>query len=393
MAFSSRVTTELPNQVTNTDVANLRIVMKFAFVVNNYPPKIGGVELHVQSLASELVRQGHDALVITLAKQPSHRLDAGVEIISLKEYLRVADVLGFPALGTRRKLTKLFELHGVEIVSVHTRFFPMSFVGMRAAKKIGIPLILTEHGSDHVASDSPIIRWASRLIDFTLGRLNLRQANRVLGVSEDVITFVRRLAGVNATLFYNAIALPSENVHGPNIRSSFVFVGRMVAGKGWETFLDALKTLQMEGEHFDALLAGEGPDLNRVRSRIIELKLGGRVKALGRVSPTEVRTLLRNATLVNPTVLAEGFQTTLLESIAEGGRVLTFPVPGAQTLNNQGAPVTITQRSSAAELIALMRNALRQDWNPASSELIRQWCWPTRAAQYASIAQQVTNGN
>jgi len=164
--------------------------------------------LHVQALARELAAQGHQPLVVTLGDRHGPSIDQGVEVITLPERLRIANVLGFPPLGTRRRLNRLLRERSVEIVSVHTRFFPMSFIGVRAARRAALPVIHTEHGSDHVSSSNPMIYLASRLVDFSLGRAVLRGADRVLGVSDAVVAFVHRLAQVRATVFFNAILAP-----------------------------------------------------------------------------------------------------------------------------------------------------------------------------------------
>lgn len=375
--------------------------MRIAFVVNNYPPRTGGVELHVRSLATELTRLGHEVLVVTLGPDAGwSRTNTGpdtgsVEILTLPEHLRIADILGFPSLGTRRRLTQLLRERGIDIVSVHTRFFPMSYVGMRAARAARIPLIHTEHGSDHVASDSPLIRAASRLVDFTLGRAVLRNADRVLGVSESVTHFVRRLAGVNAEVFHNAVdAVPGEGpIPGSSESASrpahLVFVGRLVAGKGWRDFLEVVASLRSDHPELTAEILGDGADMTQLRARISELKLGDIVEVRGRVSQHEVRKALRGATLVNPSTLAEGFQTTVLESVIEGGRVATYRVPSAEVLLTQGANVTITDRKDASALTAAVAAVLRDPGAPAPSELIDGWSWPTRAKQFAEVCSAV----
>ncbi len=364
--------------------------MKFAFIVNNYPPRIGGVELHVQALATELVQQGHQALVVTLADRVTTSLDNGIMVNTLKEHFRTADILGFPGLGTSRKLAKLLKAESIDVVSIHTRFFPMSYVGLRAGLLAKIPVIHTEHGSDHVSSESPIIRWVSRIVDYTFGRAVLRRATRVLGVSEEVVKFVKSLAHVEATLFYNAIQLPSSPL---SLRMKhpghFVFVGRLVQGKGWETFIDGLHALQQRENSFRATIVGSGPDLSRVEDQIREFDLGNQVTVLGQIPQVDVREILRGSTLVNPTTLSEGFQTTLLETVGEGGRVLTYPVPGAKTLQSDGAPVQITSSRSPEQLVQLMADSLNEDWRPASFTLIEKWCWPIRAFEYATIAQRI----
>lgn len=364
--------------------------MKIAFIVNNYPPKMGGVENHVRSLAIEIVNQGHKALVVTLGTNVGIRLDEGVEVLTFKEHLRYANILGIPALGTKKKLTKLLkENFGSVAVSTHTRFFPMSFIGLRAARKAGIPVIHTEHGSDHVKSSNQVINLLSKFIDYTIGRIVMKKADQVLVVSEEVAGFVKKLADVNATLFYNA-TYPSDLItNKPVLSKRFVFVGRLVTGKGWEIFLDGLKAIHNSGEQFEAFIAGDGPDLSLVRSRVEELNLESAVTVLGKISSFEVRKLLRHSLLVNPTNLSEGFQTTLLEAISEGGQVLTYPVPGAQELKRQGAPVKITLSRSPKELEDLMRASLREEWQPASQQILENWYWQKRTAEFLVIAARL----
>ncbi len=113
------------------------------------------------------------------------------------------------------------------------------------------------------------------------------------------------------------------------------------------------------------------------------------VDVRGRVPQEEVRSALRGSTLVNPTTLSEGFQTTLLEAISEQGRVVTFDVPGAQLLRDQGAPITVCPSKTTDSLVAGLTEALSTPLPQASTDLIQEWTWPVRARQYESIALEV----
>lgn len=367
--------------------------MRMAFVVNNYPPRTGGVELHVHALAQELSAQGHEIRVITLGDEPGIRTDGAVVVHTLPERFRVADTLGFPPLGTRRRLTRTLRKHRADVVSVHTRFFPMSTVGLRAARAARIPVIHTEHGSDHVATDSALIRIASLLVDKTVGRWELRRADRVLGVSEAVVDFVRRLAGVQAQVFYNAIGpVAAPPTPTPQDLYRTVFVGRLVPGKGWDTYLDALADLRRAGLPLTGDLVGDGPDMPRVIELLRARDLEAVVTVHGRLPQEEVRHLLRGATLVNPTLLSEGFQTTLLESAIEGGRAVTYPVPGARLLAMQHAPVVVTEDRSAPALARSLTEHMGTAWTPAPSSLAEAWTWPARAREYAEVCRSVLAG-
>lgn len=356
------------------------VPVRLVFVVNNYPPRVGGVENHVSSLAQRLADQGHEVVVHTLTEGPTGRAEeGGVTVHRWKELFAIGGLLGFPtpaaALGTWRAVVA-----DPAVVSVHTRFFPLTWLGAAAARRAGHPVVLTEHGSDHVASTSPVIRWGSKLVDLTLGRWALRAVDAVVGVSDEVVAFVRRLSGVDASVFPNAIEPPSTPAEAP--RPHAVFVGRIVPGKGWEDFLDAVAA---QPATVSAEVLGDGPDLGALRERVARLGLGDRVAVRGRVPLSSVFPALAGAVLVNPSRLSEGFQTTLLEALAVGGRVVTYPVPGAELLKGDGAPVRVTRRS-ATELSQALGEELESPSVPWPSERVTSWTWPVRAQEFARLA-------
>ena len=250
----------------------------------------------------------------------------------------------------------------------------------------------TEHGRGFVSSTSSLVALGSRTVDLTVGRYVSRHADRVLAVSAESAAFASSLGGVRAEVFYNAITPPVPDADKPIRPNHLVFVGRVVPGKGWETFLHAVAALRADGHDVDGELLGGGPQLEQAHRLCADLGLADVVYVRGRVGEAEVRTSLAGATLVNPTVLSEGFQTTLLEALAEGGRVVTYPVPGAEVLREQGAPVEVCPQRDQNSLVEALRAVLAtpgRAWGPAA---IAPWTWPERARRYEAIAQQVLSG-
>ncbi len=363
--------------------------MRIAFVVNTYPPRLGGLEQHLLHLTQGLAKLGHEVTVLTVGTPTGTRTDNKVKVLTGRANFPVADVISFPNLGARRRITAFLRSGNFDVVSVHTRFFPMSFVGVRAARAARIPAVHTEHGSGFVASDSPIIGPASKLVDLTLGRYVLRHAARVLGVSQEAAAFAERLGAPHADVFYNAIT-PSEATEKPADRPGhLVFVGRMVPGKGWDSYLEAVTNLRAQGHRVSGEMLGAGADLDAARELAKKLGVDGVVALPGRVPADQVRTSLAGATLVNPTVLSEGFQTTMLEAVAESGRVVTFPVPGAEVLREAGMPVVITGERTASSLTHALDSYLREPPVLAAPDLINAWTWPQRVREYAAILDDV----
>jgi len=361
------------------------------FVVGVYAPMIGGVESHVAHLATALRAAGHGVTIATITGHPSDQDEDGIRVVRYPRRFDVGGIVAFPPLGTARRLARLAREHGVTAVSTHTRLFPMSFVGWRVARRAGVPHLHTEHGSDHVRGVSRLVGIASRIVDATMGRFILRHADRVVGVSEAVVAFVRRLAGVGADVFYNAIDTTTWRLGSsespPTAPRRAVFVGRMVPGKGWDDFTAAfaLVARDLGPDVVEGHLLGGGPDLEDCRRAVAVAGLSDQVTVHGAVPPVLVRALLANAVLVNPTQLAEGFQTTLLEALAVGAEIVSYPVPGLDALAADGAPVTVVPVGDLSGLAHAIRDAVRAPRPPMPSEQLDAWSWERRAGEYVQV--------
>lgn len=357
------------------------------FSINNFPPSVGGVEMHVSRLADELVALGHQVTVVTVAPEAGNTVERGMRVIRIRGFLRIGDVLSFPAPGTARRLRRYLREHDVSIVSTHTRFFPMSVIGVGAARRSSLPVVHTEHGSDHVRGVSRPVAIASRMVDHSLGRWVLSRATAVLAVSEAVADFVRRLAGVEARVFYNAIDiapwLAARPTHPP-ASTRLTFLGRLVPGKGWEDFLDVVAAVVATGATPVANIIGDGPDRERVEAIVRERGLEAYVTVRGRLEGAELIAAVAGSTLINPTVLAEGFQTSLIEVLAAGGRVVTYPVPGAEVLRSQGAPIAIAHARTPEALVAALEQ-VAGDVEPLGPAALAEWDWKTRAREFVDV--------
>lgn len=365
------------------------ISLHIAFLVNNYPPHVGGVEQHVSSLASELIAIGHRVTVVTLGQPHGETIDDDIRVIRLPDRLRVGGVLSFPRAGTAARLALLLDQMEVDVISTHTRFFPMTVVGMAVGRRLGRPVVHTEHGSDFVRGVNPLVGLASRIVDLTVGRMALRRAAAVLAVSERVQEFVRRLSGVEARVLYNAIDIDVWRSAARAPRARVVFVGRIVPGKGWKELLSALASIRNAGgEPVETSIYGDGPSGAEMRTMISDLGLGASVTAHGQVDRQTLAAGVAGAILVNPTMLAEGFQTSLIEVIAAGGRVVTNDVAGAAILAADGAPVRIVAATQVA-LAAAIGAELSSPSAPYPSERLSAWGWRERAQEYVRVLAEV----
>ncbi|MEB0201769.1 glycosyltransferase family 4 protein [Cryobacterium sp. 5I3] len=367
--------------------------LRVAIVVNSYPPRLGGLESHVFQLASELVKAGAHVLVVCLSTSASDTVEQGVRVVRLRMHFPIESIISFPALGTTRRLSRLLTEERISVVSTHTRFFPMSWVGVDAAVRSRIPIIHTEHGAGFVRVRSASIQFFARLVDLTLGRRALRRADRVLAVSAQSAQFVTRLSGVDSTVFPNALQLefwpPTQKTQPPN---GIAFLGRLVGGKGWETVIDvAVELITKRG--FDDLVVhvlGDGPESELLRLYVQASGIASSVQIHGHAHVATIRSALERSVLVNPSELAEGFQVTLLEAVASGAQVVSYPVPSIAPLLADGGPMRQVEVDSFDALVECVADALRNPLPPMPrGTLESRWSWRVRSHEYLDIAQSV----
>lgn len=355
------------------------------FVVNNFPPLTGGVEQHVFELSRELAHAGNRVTVVTLGTGPSDTIEHGVRVIRRTRHGNVGNVISFPGFGTTRWLERFIRENNVTAVSTHTRFFPLTWIGVSAARRMGVLSIHTEHGSAHVRGVSPLVAVASWIVDVTLGRRALRTASVRLAVSAESARFVKTLSGKSATVFYNATNVEFWHHQTSESPRRFVFIGRMVAKKGWAESITAFGEYlkRSPASTFELHLVGDGAELNQASLLAAASPAAHAIHIHGRKSHQFIRDLLSGQWLVNPTQLAEGFQTTLLEAIVSGAGLISYPSPGLDELEASGATVLRADSVQALE----QQFELAAELTPAviSAQNADRWSWSTRAAEYTGI--------
>lgn len=108
-----------------------------------------------------------------------------------------------------------------------------------------------------------------------------------------------------------------------------LYVSRLFEVKGVSVFVDVLKRLDEKGVSFNALIIGDGPERERVKSQIYNYGLESRVSLLGQIPSYEVAEFMeKSAVLVLPYLQQEPFSLTGYEAIKRGLPVVAFAVGG-----------------------------------------------------------------
>ena len=204
----------------------------------------------------------------------------------------------FLLTGRENRIESFVRHHRIRLI--HAHFGPGGTEIMSVAARYGIPLVVTFHGWDAKLGAEKLVHVTryERIYRKRLPRL-LRQARAVICVSnawhERLIELGcppeklrTRYLGVDSTFFDGA-----REDFDP---ASILFVGRLIRRKGVHTLLEAMVLLRERQVDASLTVAGDGPEMERLRAMAAERNLP--VRFLGMISHAEIRALLRRSSVL-----------------------------------------------------------------------------------------------
>lgn len=189
----------------------------------------------------------------------------------------------------------------------------------------------------------------------------LEASDLVLCVSEDTrLRYLEqsRAGNDNAAVLHNTVGGEFRPGNRKRAREKFglseefviLTVGRLDARKGGykghDRVIAELAKLEAPGRRLVYLVAGDGPDLERLQSLVSEHGVGGQVKFLGAVSGKDLPDLYRAADLFALPSTGEGFGIVFLEAMASGTPAIGLDIGGARDALANGKLGTCVAASS-----------------------------------------------
>lgn len=285
----------------------MRILM-----VGHYPPHGGGVANHLDNLVGEL-RNRHEVHVLTYGpvKPREHEREFVHQVMVPPIYgLRGTS---FALLGAR-KIVHLNRELGFDLIHAHF-VGTTSYAGVLAKERLGLPLVVTAHGSD--------LEHTAKL---TLGRFYVK---KTLSSADAIIT-------VSHSLAKKALSLGAEGVHViPNgVRpleekpwkgKYITFIGALRNYKSPETFIELARVFP----ELEFLVVGDGS-----LRRNLAMEAPENVRFLGYRQDID-RVLSKSLMLVLPSK-REGFGLVILEANSLGVPAVGRNVGGIAELIRNG---------------------------------------------------------
>jgi len=315
--------------------------------------EVGGAERMLSDLASHPEESGatHAIALIT----PN---DALAELFS-RARLRVHDrrrkregpaAFLWSTLGPRDVawLAAVAKEEGSELVQLHT--FASQVVGTRAALRLRLPVLRTEH-STRVYDDRscwPFSRWS--LLRAQLAVFVSEHVRRV-ALAKDPSIFPRARVvrnGIDTARFAPVFADPPPR--GP---FTFVLVGRLERRKGVDRAIEALRHVPEARLE----IVGDGAERPALEVLVKECAVEARVHFHGAL--VDPRPMMARAHAALCASREEGLGNANLEAMAMGRPVVASPVGGVPEVVHDGATGMLAHDMSVPALVLRMHDAVK----------------------------------
>lgn len=295
-------------------------------------------------------------------------------------------------------IVRLQRAYGFDVIHAHW-IIPQGFcaaLALALCGRRGPVLLVTAHGADVYAFDTPVGRALKRFV--------LHRANRVTAVSTALADSIRNIAGKNITVDIAPMGISLSSPSSATMtRHGFCFVGRFVEKKGVLDLLDAwAQAYAVLGEKLPRLtLAGDGPLRDAIVARIHAHGVQKHVRLTGWLDRPQVTDLIAGSQyLVMPSRRAaggdhEGLGLVAVEALALGTPVIACDFPALHDIAKLGNGIMRVKEGDVAALAAALIHAGR-DHTAADSaasavddemraNVRRIFAWPNVGAGYRAL--------
>lgn len=324
------------------------------FVTPRYAPFVGGIETHVAEVGRRLVAAGWDVTVLTV--DPGRTLPPSEELDGLT-VRRVgstgADLYWSPELYRAIRAGRWDLVH---CQGIHTL---VPVLGMLAAIRGRTPFLVTFHTGGHDSRLRIRLRWLQWLVLAPL----LRQAAGLIGVSRFEADLWHRVPGlrhVPIAVVPNGAEMPTLAEPPEPDRDLIVSVGRLVAYKGHQRVLPALKALLEVRPGARLRIVGTGPYEAGLRQTVERLGLSDHVEIAGIPGRDRIAmaTLLARAGVVLLLSEYEAHPVAVLEAASLGRPVIAADTTGLSELIAAGLARGVPLDAAPSVLAATIAEVL-----------------------------------
>lgn len=357
----------------------------------------GGVQEVLRAVQAELIKRGHEVLIIT----PEPRGGIGSHKDGNTIFIGGGADLKSP-LSTTAQVSASFDPEAIkdmldreqfDIIHFHEPWVPV--LSRQILARSTSVNIATFHAK---MPENVMSRTLTRVIT-PYTKSILKDLHELTAVSSAASDYISELTDRPVTIIPNGIDLKHFKISADEKKTkkqtgkTVLYVGRLERRKGVVYLLKAFQLLQQRNEDVELILAGDGPDREKLELMVETLGLQN-VTFKGYVSEEEKLRLLHESDLFcAPAIYGESFGVVLLEAIASGLVTVAANNPGySSVMQGLGALSLVNPRDTvefARRLDLLLREeSLRDMWRNWAKSYVKQFDYPRIVDQYEALYER-----
>ena len=333
--------------------------MRILLITSSYPTGPGDARgPFIQVLARALAEQGLEITVLAPGSPgaASREVDGDIRIHRARYWIPrwqgLTVGLGGIAPRLRRRPWLLVQVpfliasltraalrlsRAADLVHAHW-LYPAGIAGLAAARRAGIPLVVTSHGGDlNLARRSRLLRALCRAIAL--------RADSCVGVSHAMVEELEALDLPPETVSFIPLGVDVSSEGAASrahplqerVRAGeafkIVYVGSLIPRKSVHTLIDAHLELRARGHDVLTLLIGSGPEESALRKRAPG---DGTVLFAGHQPPASIPDWIALGDVLVLPSRSEGRGLVLVEAMALGVPVVASEIPGPLEMISPG---------------------------------------------------------
>lgn len=330
-----------------------------SMVCDYFYPQAGGVELHIQHLAQELIKLGHNVIVITHnygQRRGVRYCTNGLKVYYVPLfvfYRQTTFPTVFAPLGILRNI---YLREQIDILHGHAGLSTLANEAIFHAASLGIKTVLTDH-SLYGFSETNYV-WGQKVLEFNL--INLDRTICVSNTCKENMCLRGSFDPYKCSVIPNAVVSKdfAPLPHKPKKdHVTIVVISRLFPNKGADLLCAMIPKICQQHPTVKFIIAGDGPKFIEIQQTVETHRLQDRITLMGAVKHQQVRDVMVQGEIYLHPSLTEAFGTVLVEAASCGLLVVTTRVGGIpEVLPND---MTIYANTSVDSLVKHTLHAIK----------------------------------
>lgn len=367
--------------------------MKIGLVCPYNITRGGGVQEGIIAIRRELAKRGHETKIITpLPKQVDKSEWPDVIFIGTATDIKspFATTAQVSVSLKSVEIAQVLDTEKFDVLHFHEPWVPMmSQQLLRRSKSINVATF-------HARLPDTLMSKTIEAVVTPYTRPLLKYLDGLTSVSEAAAEYVRTLTDKDIEIIPNGIDLTKYQVPRNNMSDTknVLFIGRLEKRKGVRYLLEAFAILQEHMPETRLILAGDGPDREKLEELAVNLGLEN-VEFKGFVDEIDKLALLSEADIFcSPALYGESFGIVLLEAMAASVPIVAGDNPGYQAVLRERGKLSLVNPKETEEFarrlsVFLGDNELKKLWCQWAATYVKQYDYPKIVDKYEKLYERL----